>query len=230
MSNIAIIPARGGSKRIPRKNILPFRGRPMIGWTIKAALESEIFDTVLVSTDCPEIAEIAVSEGAEVPFLREAHCDDHSSVGEAVASALDQAMRHYDTSFDFVTQLMPNCPLRGVQDIHHAWRFFQEGGHDFQISAFEYGWMNPWWAAKMKADGRPEWIFPDQRVSRSQDLETLYCPTGAIWIAQAAAFMTARTFYGQGHVLCPMSWEASIDIDEDKDLRMAQAVAELGKE
>ena len=228
MRHIAIIPARGGSKRIPRKNILPFRGRPMIGWTIKAALESDVFDKVLVSTDCSEIAEIAIAEGAEVPFLREEHADDQSVVSEAVASAVNQAMQHYNENFDFVTQLMPNCPLRGVQEIQHAWRFFQEGAHKFQISAFEYGWMNPWWAAKMSADGKPEWMFPEERLSRSQDLEKLYCPTGAIWIAETTAFMSARTFYGTGHVLCPMDWEAAIDIDDEKDLRMAQAVAGLG--
>ena len=227
VSNIAIIPARGGSKRIPRKNVTPFRGRPMIGWTIEAALESAAFDIVLVSTDDAEIAETARAEGAEVPFLREAHADDQSPVSEAIITALGQAERHYATSFSSVAQLMPNCPLRGADEIRAAWAHFEDGAHRFQISAFEFGWMNPWWAARIGADGQPDWLFPGARSSRSQDLDRLYCPTGAIWIAEAPALVAARSFYGPGHVLCPMPWQAAIDIDDWHDLHMAEALAEI---
>ena len=227
MSNIAIIPARGGSKRIPRKNVTVFRGRPMIAWTIEAALESGVFDTVLVSTDDVEIAEIARAEGAEVPFLRKAHADDQSPVSEAIISALHQAERHYDSSFDSVTQLMPNCPLRGAEEIRAAWEHFDSGAHRFQISAFEFGWMNPWWAARMGGDGQPNWLFPEARLSRSQDLDRLYCPTGAIWLAEASALVAARSFYGPGHVLWPMPWQAAIDIDDWHDLQMAEALAQM---
>ena len=227
VSTIAIIPARGGSKRIPRKNIVPFRGRPMIGWTIEAALQSGVFETVLVSTDDADIAEVARTEGAEVPFLRDAHADDQSPVSEAIITALHQAERHYATSFSSVTQLMPNCPLRGAAEIRAAWAHFRQGPHRFQISAFEFGWMNPWWAGRLKPDGQPDWLFPKERMNRSQDLERLYCPTGAIWIAEAAALVAARSFYGPGHVLCPMSWQAAVDIDDYSDLDMAEALAEL---
>lgn len=227
MSNIAIIPARGGSKRIPRKNVMPFRGRPMIGWTIEAALESGVFDRVLVSTDDADIADCARAEGAEVPFLRDAHADDQSPVSEAIITALHQAERHYGTSFSSVAQLMPNCPLRGADAIRAAWAYFEGGTHRYQISAFEFGWMNPWWAARMGADGQPDWLFPKARMARSQDLERLYCPTGAIWIADAAALVEARSFYGPGHVLCPMTWQAAVDIDEYDDLDMAEALAEI---
>ena len=225
MSSIAIIPARGGSKRIPRKNVMPFRGRPMIGWTIEAALESGVFDTVLVSTDDAEIAEIARAEGAEVPFLRNVHADDHSPVSEAIITALQQAERHYGKSFSSVTQLMANCPLRRANEVRAAWAHFEKGTHQFQISAFEFGWMNPWWAARLGSDGQPHWLFPKTRLSRSQDLDLLYCPTGAIWIADARALTSARSFYGPGHVLCPMSWQAAIDIDDHYDLQMAEALA-----
>lgn len=227
MSTIAIIPARGGSKRIPRKNITPFRGRPMISWTIEAALKSGVFDRVLVSTDDAEIADCARAEGAEVPFLRDGHSDDHSTVSEAIITALNQAERYYRTSFSCVTQLMPNCPLRGADEIRAAWAYFVHGAHDFQISAFEFGWMNPWWAARMGDDSQPNWLFPDARLSRSQDLDRLYCPTGAIWIAKATALVTARNFYGPGHVLCPMPWQAAIDIDDWHDFQMAEAMAEI---
>ena len=222
---IAIIPARGGSKRIPRKNVIPFRGRPMIEWTIDAALGSGLFDTVLVSTDDEGIAETAVSAGADVPFLRQAHADDHSPVSEAVLSALGQAVTHFGKDFDTVVQLMPNCPLRDTDDIRKAWDNFFAHGHDFQISAFEFGWMNPWWAGRLGSDGQPTWLFPEERMSRSQDLDRLYCPTGAIWMAKSAALVQSGSFYGPGHVLFPMSWQSAIDIDDLSDLEMAEAAA-----
>ncbi|UWQ95892.1 acylneuraminate cytidylyltransferase family protein [Rhodobacteraceae bacterium M385] len=225
VSNIAIIPARGGSKRIPRKNIISFQNRPMIGWTIEAALQSGVFERVVVSTDDAEIAEISLAEGADVPFLREVHADDQSPVSDAVISALKQAETHYGTRFETVTQLMANCPLRGGREIHAAWENFQGGAHRFQISAFEFGWMNPWWAARIKPDGQPDWMFTKERQSRSQDLERLYCPTGAIWIADSEALTDYGSFYGPGHVLCPMPWQAAVDIDDWHDFQMAEALA-----
>ncbi|RBI72250.1 acylneuraminate cytidylyltransferase family protein [Roseovarius sp. TE539] len=227
MTDIAIIPARGGSKRIPRKNITGFRGRPMIGWTIEAALASDLFDLVLVSTDDTEIAEIARSEGAEAPFLRTGHADDQTPVSIAVLTALEQAESHYGQSFGTVTQLMPNCPLRGDAEIRDAWTHFKSGTHPFQISASAFGAMTPWWAARLMPDGRPDWLHPDARLRRSQDLDPLYCPTGAIWMASASALRMHRTFYGPGHVLCPISWTAAIDIDDRDDLYLAEALAAL---
>ena len=91
MTRIAIIPARGGSKRIPLKNIIPFQGRPMISWSISAALDTGLFDRVLVSTEDEEIAAIGRSAGAEVPFLRRGHFDDHTPVSLATLTALEQA-------------------------------------------------------------------------------------------------------------------------------------------
>lgn len=227
MSTIAIIPARGGSKRIPRKNVIPFRGQPLIGWTISAALDSGVFDRVVVSTDDPQIAEISLGLGAEVPFLRETAADDQSPVSAAILAALGQAEAHYGQSFTTVTQLMPNCPLRGADEIRAGMAHFRTGAHDFQISAFEFGWMNPWWAARMGGGGQPDWLFPESRLQRSQDLDRLYCPTGALWIADVAAFRAAGSFYGPGHVLCPMPWQAAIDIDDHADLDMAEALAHV---
>lgn len=225
VSNIAIIPARGGSKRMPRKNITPFRGRPMIGWTIEAALDSGLFSRVLVSTDDEDIAEIARSEGAVVPFLRDTKADAHSPVSDATIRALDQAEAHWHTGFDIVVQLMANCPLRGAPEIAAAVSAFEAGARDFQISVFEFGWMNPWWAMRRAPDGQPERLFPQASSARSQDLDRLYCPTGAIWIARVEALRRAGTFYGPGHVIEPIGWEAAIDIDDMMDLRMAEALA-----
>jgi len=220
---IAIIPARGGSKRIPRKNLTDFFGKPMIAWTIEAALESGRFDLVFVSTEDREIAETARRFGAAVPFLRESHFDDFSDARPAIVAALERLERE-GRAFDIVAQLLPNCPLRGVAEIDAALANFEKSGAPFQISCFPFGWMNPWWAAKVDTRGCPQPMFPEAMTRRSQDLETLYCPTGAIWLARMNAFRAEQTFYGKEHIYFPMDWKAAVDIDTRDDLDMAKAL------
>lgn len=222
---IAIIPARGGSKRISRKNVVPFLGRPMISWTIQAAVESNCFDEVLVSTDSAEIAEVSARFGAAVPFLREGNADDVTPVSEATISALKQAEAHWQTRFHEVVQLMPNCPLRNAEHVRSGVGYFTQGSHDYQISCFRYGWMNPWWASRLDEHNVPTAIFPEAMKQRSQDLPPLYCPTGALWIASRDKLLEARSFYGPGYRFCPLEWDAAVDIDDIDDLRFAFAVA-----
>lgn len=226
-NKIAIILARGGSKRLPRKNSLAFGGKPMLAWTITAAIDSGCFDQVLVSTDDDEIAEISRDYGAEVPFLREHAADDHAPSSEATQAALIQAEAYWEVHYDCVAQLMANCPLRTAKDIQHAIRNFDESSAPAQISAFRFGWMNPWWAARLDANQQPDYLFPEARLSRSQDLPELYCPSGALWIADRVAFSAAGTFYMPGHVMHPMHWMSAMDIDDEDDLRMAQACLSL---
>ena len=221
---IAIIPARGGSKRMPHKNIIDFFGQPMISRTIRAANESGCFDRVLVSTDDPTIAEISRSCGAEVPFLRMDKADDISPVSEATLSALVQAEAHWNESYETVVQLMANCPLREADDILTAVSAFHGRAAGFQISSFKFGWMNPWWSVRLTEDGIPERLFPEIGSRRSQDLETLYCPTGAIWIADSTALKREGTFYGEGHVFENLPWTSAVDIDDYEDLAMAKAI------
>lgn len=228
-NRIAIIPARGGSKRIPLKNIVDFNGRPMIVWTIDAALGSGCFDTVLVSTDSEEIAEVSVAAGASVPFLRMDHADDFVPVSQATIGALNQSEVHWQTRFDEVVQLMPNCPLRHAEHIRAAVDHFVQQDINHQISCFRFGWMNPWWAAKLDADNVPTSVFPDATIVRSQDLPHLYCPTGAIWIARRDSLLSAGSFYGPGHRFHPMPWDAAVDIDDMDDLRMALALSQVAK-
>ena len=110
---IAIIPARSGSKRIPKKNIIDFMGKPMIAWTIEAARESKIFYDVLVSTDSEEIANLSRRFGASAPFLRDAKdADDITPVSEATINALINMENKSNVKYDMVVQLMPNCPCR----------------------------------------------------------------------------------------------------------------------
>jgi CMP-N-acetylneuraminic acid synthetase len=221
MKHIAIILARGGSKRLPRKNMLDFFGKPMLAWTVEAALQSGQFDRVLVSTDDQEIAEIGRSFGGEAPFLRDTAADDLATSSEATLAALKQAEEYWGEQYDVVSQLMANCPLRDAKDIKATVQNFMDERAESQISCFRFGWMNPWWAAKIDRQNVPEYLFPKARLRRSQDLPPLYCPTGAIWVSQTAVLKSERTFYTRNHILYPLSLTSAVDIDDESDMEMA---------
>ena len=222
--SIAIIPARGGSKRIPKKNLLAFDGKPVIGWTIEAAINSNLFSKVLVSTDSEEIAEISIKLGADVPFLREEFSDDISPVSLATLSALIQAEEYWDLSFNNVTQLMANCPLRNQQDIINFDKEFHKRDTNFLISCFKFGWMNPWWAFTMNYAFEHEFLFEGAIKQRSQDQEKLFCPTGSIWMADAKQLKVDKTFYGKNHQFNEIGWVSAVDIDDEADLAFAKAI------
>lgn len=221
---VAIIGARGGSKRIPRKNIIDFGGRPLIAWSIDAALKSGVFRRVVVSTDDPEIADVARANGADVPFLRDRYADDLTPISVVVADALASLKRIYGEEYLYVAQVMANCPLRTADDIRNAYAQIQSGQSDFQISCFEFGWMSPWWAFKIDAERNPSPLFPEALKRRSQDLEQLYCITGAVWFAKTEKLLQTSNFMSPGYRLCPISWQSAIDIDTYSDLEMANAV------
>lgn len=225
--NICIIPARGGSKRIPRKNIINLNGKPMIAYTIEAAKASNLFEHVIVSTDDKEIARISKQYGAEVPFLRKAYSDDYSPVSLATLNTLKQAQKYYNEKYDNVIQLLATCPLRSSEDILNAYKNFVDKKNKFQISVFRFGWINPWWALKIDGNGEPKQLFEKELKSRSQDLPVLYSPTGAVWIANIEAFKKEETFYGKGYKLYEINWMNAIDIDDQDDLNMAKAIMTL---
>ena len=217
-----IIPARGGSKRIPRKNIYPFRGKPMITYSIVAALEVQLEADVVVNTDSEEIAQVAVAAGAEVPFMRERYADDYTPISEVTADTVAK-LTDEGRSYKTVVQLMANTPLRDSNDITRFLQHFQAEELSFLISCTKYNWLNPWWA--YKTPQTPEQLFPEQAKMRSQDLPPLYCPTGAIWVAKAAELQRSRTFYGPGYQLLPLHWTSAVDIDDLDDLQFAEAIA-----
>lgn len=223
MPNIAVILARGGSKRLPDKNKRLFHGKPLVVWSIEAALLSRSFDKVILSTDSQEIAEIGIKYGAEVPFLRDRAFDDHAPSSEATLAALDQAEEYWGESFDVVAQLMANCPLRTSQHVRDGMDSFLQKNVSSQISCFKFGWMNPWWAAKMGPNCSPEWLFPRAILSRSQDLPNLYCPSGALWIAKAQVLRAHKSFYSPNHIFNELDWMSAMDIDDEDDWRMAEA-------
>ena len=221
--HIAIILARGGSKRLPNKNILDFYSKPMIAWTIDAAINSGQFFKVIVSTDNQEIANIGIKYGAEVPFLRASGADDVTSSSEATIIALKQATDYYGIRFRYVSQLMANCPLRDEKVIEASLDKFYNDSVESQISCFKYGFMNPWWALKKDTNGTYKKLFVDAHQQRSQDLPDLYCPTGAIWTAKTDALKRNKSFYTDNHTYFEISWKAGLDIDDQDDFDFAVA-------
>ena len=199
----------------------------MIAWTIEAALSSKIFTKVLVSTDSDEIAEVARSYGAEVPFLRRAFSDDITPVSAATCDALIQSEEYWGLEFDTVTQLMANCPLRNANDIINFHNEFSQQGANFLISCFKFGWMNPWWAFKFKENSEHELMFPEVGSKRSQDLDDLYCPTGSIWMAKAHSLKSEGSFYGKNQKFSEINWISAVDIDDDIDMEFAKTLSQM---
>ncbi len=223
---LAVIPARGGSKRIPGKNIRPLGGRPLLAHTVEAALDSGLFARTVVSTDSPEIAELAVRAGAEVPFIRdESLADDHTPVSRVTVDAL----RRLDPSgqtFGAVAQLMANCPLRTAEDVQASYRAFRECGAPTQLSVTRFGWQNPWWALTLSNGRTVEPVFQARMTQRSQDLPTLYCPTGAIWWAKAEVLLQEETYHVPGRAGWEIAWERGLDIDSEDDWSMVEVLWE----
>lgn len=221
---IAIIPARGGSKRVPRKNVREMRGKPLIAYTIHAALESRVFAKVVVSTDCKEIAAIARKAGADIPFLREAAlADDITPVSAATVDMLVRLDPQGDV-YEHVCQLMANCPLRDSAAIRASYRQFVASKSGSQISVTRFGWQNPWWAMRRGDDYILEPLFQDMLAARSQDLPELFCPTGAIWWAKAEVLRQSGTFHVPGRTGWEIDWRQGMDIDTEDDWQMAEAL------
>jgi len=225
--SIAIILARGGSKRLPNKNILKINNKPLVAWSIEAAINSRQFTKVLVSTDSKKILNISKKYNAEVPFLRSKAADDYSTSSLATYYALCQAEKFWGEKYDLVVQLMANCPLRTAEDIKNSIKAFKKSKTPSQISCFRYGWMNPWWAVKLNKKGIPSKIFPKLTEKRSQDYQKLYCPSGALWIARRDNFINKKNFYMKGHRYQEINWISALDIDDKDDFKMAKMCLNL---
>jgi pseudaminic acid cytidylyltransferase len=221
---IAIIPARGGSKRIPGKNIRPLAGKPLIAYTIAAARDSGLFERVVVSTDSREIADVARRYEAEVPFLRdETLADDFTPVSSVTVDTLIRLDPRGDR-FDLVAQLMPNCPMRTAADVIDSLERFDRTGSNSQISIVRYGWQNPWWAMRCSPEYVLEPLFQEQMSARSQDLPELFCPTGAIWWARADTLRQTGTFHIENRTGWEISWKRGLDIDTLEDWALAEVL------
>lgn len=216
---IAIIPARGGSKRIPRKNIREFCGRPMIAWSISAALESKLFDHVIVSTDDDEIADVARYEGAEVPFLRPPElADDHTVTRAVVNHAIGEAETIYGP-IDYVSCVYATAPFLRSRDMSEAFDLLLKSNANFVFTATEYPFPIQR-AFRCKPDHRLEMFQPEHRLTRSQDLEPAYHDAAQFYWGRTQAFVGEIPMFS-GHsipFLLPRNRVIDIDTQDDWDL------------
>src|SRR5690554_3648249 len=180
MSNIAIIPARGGSKRIPRKNIRDFSGQPMIAWSIQAALKSRVFDRIIVSTDDTEIAAIARRAGAETPFVRPATLsDDHTGTTAVMAHAI-QWLLDSGQHVQYACCIYATAPFIRPSDLATARQIIEHGSWNYVFAATEY--VFPIFRAfHVLENGGCEMIYPEHRMTRSQDLPTAMHDAGQFY-------------------------------------------------
>ena len=222
VKNLAIIPARSGSKRIKDKNITSFVGIPLIAHTIEAAKESGLFSDIIVSTDNIKYAEIAEHYGAKVPFLRKNFVDDYSSLADVLSDVILR-LENNNLYYDNFALLQPTCPLRNALIINEVYEFFVKNNFNTVLTCFQLGFMNPWWSFKLHND-EAEFLLSSPVKTRSQDNEKLYCPSGAIGFAKVNEYKKDPGFYGKNHKFYPIDWKYAIDIDNIEDLELAEAV------
>lgn len=213
----ALIPARGGSKGIPRKNIKSIAGKPLIGWTIEAALRSQLLDEVIVSTEDEEIAAVARQWGAQVPFLRPAELAQDDTPGMApVLHALEQL-----PEFDAVLLLQPTSPLRTTQDIDACISLAHTLQASAAVSVCEPE-KHPYWMYRLSDDQRLRTLIDAPNVSCRQDLPPVYGLNGALYYACADWLKQHRTFVTDETVAYLMSRERSVDLDTLFDWKLAE--------
>lgn len=218
-SSIAVIPARGGSKRLPRKNIIAFLGKPIIAYTIEAALACGLFDRVIVSTEDAEIATVAKQFGAWVLDRPQSLATDTATVVDVCLDLLDReekAGQHYTT----MCCLYATSPLRNVQDIRDTMNLVTSGQCDFAMAITEYS-LPPHQALRIGRLGFLEPMWPQLVHLRSQEVGPLYVDCGSTYVVSVPKFRELRTFYGpglRGHIL---PRDRSVDIDVQEDLEFA---------
>ena len=222
---LCVIPARGGSKRIPRKNLRDFCGRPMIAWSIAAARDSGCFERVIVSTDDAEIAAVAQDAGAEVPFLRPAAlADDHTPTKPVIAHAI-AAMGLAPESGRTVCCLDATAPFVQPEDLRRAMTLLSERPTRFVVTVTRFGY--PIQRALRRApDGGLSMIYPEHALTRSQDLEEGWHDAGQFYVASAATWCDAGPILGEGSTGLELPRSRVQDIDTEEDWTLARLLFE----
>ena len=224
--NIAVIPARGGSKRIPRKNILPFGGKPMIAYAIEAARESGLFEHVVVSTDDDEIAELAQRHGASVPFRRPKELADDQTVTVPVIAHAAQWFVDQGQAPAAVCCIYPCVPLLRAQDLRGAYELFKQrnAAYVYPVVAFH---SSPWRGMTMPAAGAPgpmQFVYPEYELTRTQDLPRCYYDAGQFYWGQTASWTSGLRMHSNGHGY-EMEAHRVVDIDTPADWQRAELIA-----
>jgi N-acylneuraminate cytidylyltransferase/CMP-N,N'-diacetyllegionaminic acid synthase len=220
---LAIIPARGGSKGLPKKNIKNFGSLPLICHTIKAALSSTLIDRVVVSTEDSEIASIARDFGAEVPFMRPLNLANEFSIAiDTYLHAVDKIAKESSKAVESFVALLPTAPLRTSNDIDESIKIFNAKGADSVISVVESSTPLDWYK-KITNNGVLQNYFPEFNVLKNrQDHEKTYIPNGAIYVFRTERLRLTRKYYNKKTYPYIMPSERSVDIDNLTDFEWAQ--------
>lgn len=218
MSNVAIIPARGGSKRIPRKNLLPFDGVPMIARSIRTALDSGLFEQVVVSTDDVEIAELALAHGAQVPFLRPAElADDFTGTAAVIMHALEQLPR-----FDFACCIYATAPLLQARYLRQGFELLErhpDRSFAFSVCDFAFPVQR---ALTLDGQGALHALYPEFRNTRSQDLPEAFQDAGQFYWGRSEAWLRGDVLYSPASLPVILPRYLVQDIDTPQDWKRAE--------
>ncbi|MHB2153626.1 pseudaminic acid cytidylyltransferase [Calditrichota bacterium GD2] len=229
MTKIAIIPARGGSKRIPRKNIKDFLGKPIIAYSIGAALKSELFDEVMVSTDDKEIAEVAQRYGAKVPFMRsKKNADDFATTTDVLLEVLEEYKKR-DREFVYLCCIYPTAPFVTEEKLQHSFNLMVEKNADSVIPVVRFS--HPIQRAlRIKENKNLEYIYPENMNKRSQDLEPAYHDAGQFYWIKIKSFLKNKFLITSKTVPFVTSEMEAQDIDNEIDWEMAKIKYKLVNE
>ena len=221
MKCLAIIPARGGSKRIPHKNIKPFLGRPIIAYSIEAALGSGLFEEVMVSTDDVEIAEIARQEGASVPFLRSTeNANDYATLADVLVEVVN-AYKGSGYEFDLICCLLPTAPLISSEDVRSAYDQLVMSTFDSicPVVAFSYPILR---SLSIDEKGNLNMNWPEYRFSRSQDLRPAYHDSGTFYWIKTSSLLKDKKLLSENGTAIVLDEFRVQDIDTDTDWALAE--------
>ena len=219
--NLAVIPARGGSKRIPGKNIKSFAGKPIMAWVLESARSSGCFDAIIVSTDDDGIAAVAQQYGAETPFRRPPElADDHTGVQPVVAHAATWFGTHRARP-DHVCCLFPTAPFIEPSDLSTSLKRLQESGKDyaFSVTSFAYPIQR---ALRVAGDGGLAMMSPEHIATRSQDLEPAYHDAGQFYWGRTEAWVAGKPVFGAASLAVKIPRLRAQDIDTPEDWTLAE--------
>ncbi|MGH2307421.1 cytidylyltransferase domain-containing protein [Aliarcobacter sp. ERUVET-8] len=220
---LAIIPARGGSKRLPRKNILDLCGKPLISWSIEAALKSKYISKVVVSSDDEEILNISSNFGADIIKRPYELANDTATTFDAIKHTINNLEK-----YDYIVLLQPTSPLRNEKHIDEAIELLEEKQADAIVSVCEMD-HSPLWSNTLPKDGNMKNFLRDEVLNkRSQDLEKYYRVNGAVYICKTDKLLENKSFFLKDNIFAYiMDRKSSIDIDEEIDFLFAERVIEL---
>jgi CMP-N-acetylneuraminic acid synthetase len=224
---LGLIPAKGGSTRLPRKNILPLRGKPLLQWAGDALRAGNICDRIVVSTEDEEIANIARDAGFDAPYMRPLSLARDPAGVEQVALHCLETMKSRGELYDILIITLPTSPFVTAMDFKAAYKIFQEQNADFLMSVSLYS-HTPFAALKLENGTVSPW-FPDYFGRKSQAMPNAYRPNGAIHILNVPAFEKTKSYVSSPLYAYDMPWPRSLDIDTAADFALAEALLQSGE-